>query len=95
MRNSSGVVKNNSVEIDSYEFIPNRMGMNIYQDNDAEISGNTINNSKTYGIRITNGDNIKLTDNNIDNSKTTYDMFKRVKQFYKRLKIELHRNGQM
>ena len=71
LRNSSGVVKNNSVEIAADEFIPNRMGMNIYQDNDAEISGNTINNSKTYGIRITNGDNIKLTDNNIDNSKTT------------------------
>lgn len=32
--------------------------------------------------------------NIIDNSKTTYDMFKRVKQFYKRLKIEQHRNGQ-
>lgn len=27
--------------------------------------------------------------------KETYDMFKRVKQFYKRLKIEQHRNGQM
>ena len=33
--------------------------------------------------------------NIIDNSKTTFDMFKRVKQFYKRLKIEQHRNGQM
>jgi hypothetical protein len=32
--------------------------------------------------------------NIIDNSKTTYDMFKRVKQFYKQLKIELHKNGQ-
>ena len=32
--------------------------------------------------------------NIIDNSKTTYDMFKRVKKYYKQLKIEQHRNGQ-
>ena len=49
----------------------------------------------TYFISTEPEEYKDLMFNIIDNSKTTYDMFKRVKQFYKRLKIELHRNGQM
>lgn len=47
----------------------------------------------TYFISTEPEDYKELMLNIIDNSKTTYDMFKRVKHYYKQLKIEQHRNG--
>ena len=47
----------------------------------------------TYFISTEPEDYKELMLNIIDNSKSTYDMFKRVKHYYKQLKIEQHRNG--
>lgn len=52
-------------------------------------------NQKIRSMKVHEQSGYNYKANIIDNSKTTYDMFKRVKQFYKRLKIEQHRNGQM
>ena len=48
----------------------------------------------TYFISTEPEDYKDLMLNIIDNSKATYEMFKRVKHYYKQLKIEQHRNGQ-
>lgn len=72
----------------------NAVGYYVGADNQLVQFGSELT-IDTYFISTEPEEYKDLMLNIIDNSKTTYDMFKRVKQFYKRLKIEQHRNGQM
>ena len=72
----------------------NSVGYYVGEDNQLIQFGSELT-IDTYFISTEPEEYKDLMLNIIDNSKTTYDMFKRVKQFYKQLKIELHRNGQM
>ena len=72
----------------------NAVGYYVGADNQLVQFGSELT-IDTYFISTEPEEYKDLMLNIIDNSKTTYDMFKRVKQFYKRLKIEQHRNGQV